>query len=220
MPPYWPDGGHAPDGVADVIGDQKRSGLVDGESDRPSPRFPVRVKEIGDDILGLAIGTPAAEGHENDPVAIEGPGGPNFHVRRRTRRRDISEASCRQCRKRGRAARRGSLARNQERWPSRPDPGAAARRADRGAGRNSCKAIHRTLRPSPKSGSPGPDSGPSSSRSLTTVHSAPLSGSKVSPFGLRRPLAKIRQRPLARSTSQIAARFSSSLDAVLGHVAV
>ena len=62
----------APNRISDVIGNQKRSGLVDGESDRPSARLPVRVKKIGDDILSFAIGTPAAEGHENDLVTVEG----------------------------------------------------------------------------------------------------------------------------------------------------
>ena len=32
-------GGDAPDGVSDIIGNQKRSGLVEGESDRPSARL-------------------------------------------------------------------------------------------------------------------------------------------------------------------------------------
>ena len=66
------DRAHAPDGISDVIGNQKRSGFVDRESDRPSARLPIRVKEIGDDILGFAIGMAAAEGHENDPVSVEG----------------------------------------------------------------------------------------------------------------------------------------------------
>jgi hypothetical protein len=64
-------GGDAPDGVADVVGDQKRSALVDGDSDRATARLAVRVKEIRDDVLGFAIGAPAAEGHEHDPVAVE-----------------------------------------------------------------------------------------------------------------------------------------------------
>jgi hypothetical protein len=36
-------GGDARDGVSDVISNQKRSGLVDGEPDRPSGRLPVRI---------------------------------------------------------------------------------------------------------------------------------------------------------------------------------
>jgi hypothetical protein len=47
------------------------SGLIDGEPHRPSSRLPGRVQEIGDDILGFAIRTPAAEGYENDPVSVE-----------------------------------------------------------------------------------------------------------------------------------------------------
>ena len=70
--PLLPRGAYAPDGISDVIGNQKRSGFVDGESDRPSARLPIRVKEIGDDILGFAIGMAAAEGDENDPVSVEG----------------------------------------------------------------------------------------------------------------------------------------------------
>ena len=61
-------GADSPNRVSNVIGNQKRSGFVDGEPDRPSSRFAVRVKEIGDDVLCFAIGTPAAEGHANDPV--------------------------------------------------------------------------------------------------------------------------------------------------------
>src|ERR1700722_18023346 len=70
--PLLSRGADAPDGISDVVGDQKRSGFVDGESDRPSARLSVRVKKIGDDILGFAIGMAAAEGHENDPVSVEG----------------------------------------------------------------------------------------------------------------------------------------------------
>ena len=65
-------GADAPNRIADVIGNQKRSGLVDRESDRPPSRLSVHVKEIGDDILRFAIRTPAAEGDENDPVSVEG----------------------------------------------------------------------------------------------------------------------------------------------------
>jgi hypothetical protein len=61
----------APDGVSHDIGNQKRSGLVDSESGRPSARLAVLVKKIVDDILGFAIGTLAAEGHENDLVTVE-----------------------------------------------------------------------------------------------------------------------------------------------------
>jgi hypothetical protein len=64
-------GADAPNRIADVIGDQKRSGLVDGESHRPSSRLPVGVKEIRDDVLGFAVGMTAAEGHEHDLVAVE-----------------------------------------------------------------------------------------------------------------------------------------------------
>jgi hypothetical protein len=53
-------GADAPDGVSDVIGNQKRSALVDGASDRPSSRLSVRVDEIGYDILRFAIGAPGA----------------------------------------------------------------------------------------------------------------------------------------------------------------
>src|ERR1700733_8594346 len=70
--PLLSRGADAPDGISYVIGNQKRSGFVDSESDRPSARLPIRVKEIGDDILGFAIGMAAAEGHENDPVSVEG----------------------------------------------------------------------------------------------------------------------------------------------------
>jgi hypothetical protein len=65
-------GADAPNRIPDVIGNQKRTGLIDGESDRPSSRLPVGVKKIGDDILSFPIGTPAAEGHENDLVTVEG----------------------------------------------------------------------------------------------------------------------------------------------------
>jgi hypothetical protein len=44
---------------------------------------------------------------------------------------------------------------------------------------------------------------------LTTVHSAPVCGSHAKPLGLRKPVAKMRERPVARSISQIAARPSS-----------
>jgi hypothetical protein len=64
-------GADSPDGISHVIGNQKRSALVHCESDRPPSRPSVRVKKIGDDVLGFAIRTPAAEGHENDPIPVE-----------------------------------------------------------------------------------------------------------------------------------------------------
>ena len=67
-----PRSGDAPNSIADVISDQKRAGLVEGEANGTTARLSLRVKKIGDDILGLAIGTPAVEGHEHDLVAVEG----------------------------------------------------------------------------------------------------------------------------------------------------
>jgi hypothetical protein len=64
-------GTDAPNRISDVIGDQKRSGLVYSESDWPAARLPVCVKKIRDHILRFAIGSAAAEGHENDPVTVE-----------------------------------------------------------------------------------------------------------------------------------------------------
>ena len=64
-------GCHAPDRVPDVIGDQEGAGFVEGHPDRPAARFAVRIEESRDDILGLAVRTPAAEGHEDDLVAVE-----------------------------------------------------------------------------------------------------------------------------------------------------
>jgi hypothetical protein len=62
-------GGDAPNRISDIIGNQKRSGLVDSESDRPSSRLSV---EIGDDILGFAIGTPGAQANRPSCGAREG----------------------------------------------------------------------------------------------------------------------------------------------------
>ena len=61
---------------------------------------------------------------------------------------------------------------------------------------------------------------PSSSRSLTTVQSACVARSHTMPFGLRSPVAYSRLLPLGRSTSQIAARPSSTVHAVFRDVAV
>ena len=47
------------------------TGLVDGQPDRPSAGLFIRVQEAGDDVLGFAARTPAAERHENDLVAVE-----------------------------------------------------------------------------------------------------------------------------------------------------
>lgn len=52
-------------------GNQQGTGLVDGQPDRPSAGLFIRVQEAGDDVLGLAARTPAAERHENDLVAVE-----------------------------------------------------------------------------------------------------------------------------------------------------
>src|SRR6476646_9694924 len=64
-------GCHAPDGVPDVIGDQEGAGFVDGHPDRPAARFAARIEESRDDILGLAVWTPAAERYKDDLVAVE-----------------------------------------------------------------------------------------------------------------------------------------------------
>ena len=45
-----------PDCISDVVCNQKRSGLVDSQSDRPPAGLAVRVKKIGDNILRFAIG--------------------------------------------------------------------------------------------------------------------------------------------------------------------
>jgi hypothetical protein len=50
---------------------------------------------------------------------------------------------------------------------------------------------------------------PISSRSLTATHNFPVSGSQSIPFGLRSPVANSRVAPVARSTSQMAARSFS-----------
>ena len=57
----------------------------------------------------------------------------------------------------GRAERHGSSAHSPEQLPSRPGPDAAGVPADRGAGRNSCKASHKSRRPAPRSDNPAPN---------------------------------------------------------------
>ena len=64
-------GCHTPNRIPDVIGNQQGTGLVDGQPDRPSAGLFIRVQEAGDDVLGFAARTPAAERHENDLVAVE-----------------------------------------------------------------------------------------------------------------------------------------------------
>ncbi len=53
-----------PDRVADIVGDQKRAGLVDGDTDRSSTCFAVIVEEAGDDIFGLAVRLAIGKGHK------------------------------------------------------------------------------------------------------------------------------------------------------------
>jgi len=53
-------GCHTPDGVSDVIGNQESARFVDRHSDRPTTRLAVRIEKSRDDILGLAVRTPAS----------------------------------------------------------------------------------------------------------------------------------------------------------------
>src|SRR3984893_17460455 len=64
-------GRHTPNRIPDVIGNQQGTGLVDGQPDPLSPGPFIRVQEAGDDVLGFAARTSAAERHENDLVAVE-----------------------------------------------------------------------------------------------------------------------------------------------------
>ena len=77
----------------------------------------------------LPSGTPA-EGHENDPVSVEGRTVPGSVFAGECAHAIFLTQNCRQCKKRGRAGPRESLAHNRERLRSSPNPGAAAGRAD------------------------------------------------------------------------------------------
>src|SRR5580658_10517257 len=64
--------GHAPDAVADVVGDEQRAALIDGDADRTAARVAVAVEESGEDVDRLARRTSDREGHEDDLVAAGG----------------------------------------------------------------------------------------------------------------------------------------------------
>jgi hypothetical protein len=53
-------GCHTPN-IPDVIGNQQGAGLVDGQPNRPYAGLFIRVQEAGDDVLGFAARTLAAE---------------------------------------------------------------------------------------------------------------------------------------------------------------
>jgi hypothetical protein len=69
--PHWPADVTRQTVFPTVIGDQEGAGFVDCHPDRSTARFAVRIEESRDDILGLAVQTPAAERHEDDLVAVE-----------------------------------------------------------------------------------------------------------------------------------------------------
>src|SRR6185503_1093170 len=61
----------APDHVADVIGDEQRAALVDGDADRAAHGVAVLVDEAAEHFHRHAVRLAVAEGHEDDVVAAE-----------------------------------------------------------------------------------------------------------------------------------------------------
>src|SRR5579872_1236350 len=66
-----PGGCHAPDRIADIVGDQQRARFVDGKPDGTSARVILVVKKSGYDILRHTAWLAIAEGYEHDLVAVE-----------------------------------------------------------------------------------------------------------------------------------------------------
>ena len=66
-----PLGGDAPDGVADVIRDQKRSSRIDGDADRTSISDALLIgrHESGDEIFRRAVWPSVVESNKNHLVA-------------------------------------------------------------------------------------------------------------------------------------------------------
>src|SRR6478736_5777537 len=63
-------GRYAPNGISQIVCDEKGAGLVDCESDRP-PVCPIPGDKVGDHILGRARRAAILEGYEHDSVAVE-----------------------------------------------------------------------------------------------------------------------------------------------------
>ena len=62
-------GRDSPDGVADVVRDDQRAALLDGDADRTPARLAV-LHEAGHEIDGLAGGMTVLERDEHDAVAV------------------------------------------------------------------------------------------------------------------------------------------------------
>jgi hypothetical protein len=60
---------HAPDHVANVVGDEERAPLIDGDPDRAAQRSVARIEETAEDIDGRALRLAAVERNEYDFVA-------------------------------------------------------------------------------------------------------------------------------------------------------
>src|SRR6185436_20604785 len=60
---------HAPDDVADIVGDHQRALGVDGDADRPAVGFAVRTEEAGQHVDRHPLRPPIPERHEDHLVA-------------------------------------------------------------------------------------------------------------------------------------------------------
>src|SRR5216683_5421462 len=71
-----PGAGHAPDAVADIVGDQERARAVHGDADRTATRIAVIVEKAREHVDRLAGRAPRGEGDEDDFVAAVRPAVP------------------------------------------------------------------------------------------------------------------------------------------------
>jgi hypothetical protein len=192
--------------IANVIGDQQGTGLVKCHCNGPATRL-AGVHKAGDDVLRHAAGVTIRERHEDNFVAIELPPIPAAVL--------ADEGAAAICVGEFGARIEGKAERSDMELSALSGTIAFSTRsgrrgctADRGTGRNSCKASYKCRRPAQRSDNPAPNWDRAHPARSPPSTGAPVCGSQLSPFGLRRPLAKMRQRPEARSTSQMAARFS------------
>ena len=65
-------GSHAPDGIADIVGDEQAAAPVDRDADRTSECLAFCVDETSKDIHRLSRRTPGGERHEDDLMPLCG----------------------------------------------------------------------------------------------------------------------------------------------------
>src|SRR5690348_13073301 len=64
-------GRHAPDGAADIVGNQQRAVAIHRDADRAAVRVALRIEETRDEVERLSDRPSAGKADEHNPVAVQ-----------------------------------------------------------------------------------------------------------------------------------------------------